>query len=245
LIDEGQQNVQYTPHVDYLKDSIFGYRDSDGHAFNYKCLQNIDKRQNLNFDSIKHLIQRTQEGDPFVSSFSNGIPAYQPFTYGMSTLYDYATGLNGTGFGITNNIPRYIKVAGMVVCGTIKGAKFYLKFNAKQNTDNLSQDYTVIPVSSWEEVKQVYQEFEQSCVISQAKPLSMVVDWDSHESINSFLYPIYIKDDTQYVYGPPIGYKGLPTDEIGYNGSLYPLVRVSFISEETMTRLFGEKSYGI
>lgn len=83
VVDIGQENVQYEAGIEYKQGEIFGYVDEEGHGFNYKCLANIPAKENQSFKTIESFVQKTQEGDPFVESFSNQVPPYIDITWGL------------------------------------------------------------------------------------------------------------------------------------------------------------------
>lgn len=84
VVDIGQENVQYEAGIEYKQGEIFGYVDEEGHGFNYKCIANIPAKENQSFKTIESYVQKTQEGDPFVESFSNQVPPYIDILWGVN-----------------------------------------------------------------------------------------------------------------------------------------------------------------
>lgn len=73
----GQENEQYESGKAYAKGHIFGYVDAEGHGFNWKCLKDISASQNSSFKAIEDLIEKTEDGDPFVSRLSDAQMPYK------------------------------------------------------------------------------------------------------------------------------------------------------------------------
>ena len=86
---EGQENEQYKPYEAYDEGDIFGYVDAEGHGFNWKCKEAITSGENKSFDAIRDKVEKTYEGDPFVSSFTNEEKPYRGAAHYGELLFDY------------------------------------------------------------------------------------------------------------------------------------------------------------
>lgn len=91
---EGQDNEQYEAYKAYDEGAVFGYVDAEGHGFNWKCKEAITSGENKSFDAIRDKVEKTYEGDPFVSSFTNEEKPYRGGAYYGELLWRY---LNNTG----------------------------------------------------------------------------------------------------------------------------------------------------
>ena len=77
-----QQNDRYAIRAAYDKGNVFGYVDSEGHAFNWECIEDISSEENTSFDAIREKVRKTYKGDPFVSSFSAEEKPYRCYRWG-------------------------------------------------------------------------------------------------------------------------------------------------------------------
>ena len=86
---EGQENEQYEAYKAYDEGDVFGYVDAEGHGFNWKCKDAITSGENKSFDAIRDKVEKTYEGDPFVSSFTNEEKPYLGAAYYGELLWGY------------------------------------------------------------------------------------------------------------------------------------------------------------
>ena len=86
-----QENAKYVQNAAYSKGDVFGYIDADGHAFNWKCKEDISANENTSFDAISDRLEKTNEGDPFIGNMVDVGKAYgnvaQTYMFGY-ILYD-------------------------------------------------------------------------------------------------------------------------------------------------------------
>ena len=75
----GQSNVLYQPNRSYSTGDVFGFAENNGEGRNYICVESITENENKSFDSIRGKVRKTDEGGPFVGTFSEDIKSYLDF----------------------------------------------------------------------------------------------------------------------------------------------------------------------
>lgn len=137
----GQENEQYESGKAYTKGHIFGYVDAEGHGFNWKCLKDISASQNSSFKAIEGMIEKTEDGDPFVSIPSNAILPYRA---------NRVSG-GGTGdMGTTLNVDQlFVYTGGALPQIRSAGATTSKAYDAGIYSNAIGQEYNIYTSGAW------------------------------------------------------------------------------------------------
>ena len=97
---DGQQpnaEDEYTPNTAYAAGTVVWRIDGDYHGFHWKFKEDVSAAKNKSFEAIKDYVEKTDEGDPFISgiadteAFDTPAPAYRSTQMGeyrgMRTVY--------------------------------------------------------------------------------------------------------------------------------------------------------------
>ncbi len=144
-IDEGQENERYVAGTAYEKGHIFGYIDDTGSAFNYECLADISNYENTSFDSIKHKLRKTVDGDPFIGRLYS---SPTPDIADKSVLDKYRGKITSHGLVVDNSISggadgTDITISSKVVClekAIVKSGSMYRWNATTKNNDSMEGD---------------------------------------------------------------------------------------------------------
>ena len=70
------EQYRYKANISYAEGDVFIYTDSEGHTFNWLCIENISSAENTSFDAIENKVRKTMDGKRDAVTFSDNDPPY-------------------------------------------------------------------------------------------------------------------------------------------------------------------------